>query len=143
MEANEALPDKKMVVIKEFKATIEVDDVPLKEYKDPVDTCNDDTKCVRYIEVPPSAIFKIKINFAQDFKPKWSNISIQALIDGVFWQRKVLNKSESGVHLALGERESLIEGRECTLPNGKLWLSPFKFHELESKNVGVPSIFKS
>ena len=123
-----------MAIIKKIKATVEINDVALKEYKDPAETCKNDTKSVRYIEVPSSAIFKIRVKFAQNFKPQWNSVCARVYVDGVCWVAPLLDRTEDGLHLAQ-EREILVEGRVSTLPNGKTWLSPFQFRELESKNI--------
>ena len=120
-----------MAVIKMFKTFVEVNGTPLKEYKDPGQQSEGDTKCTKYIEVPSLATFKIRVNFAQNFKPQKKHVSVEVYIDGDYVNGSVLHRSaHDGL---LSNRELLVEGRTRTLTTGEKWFSPFQFQELECR----------
>ena len=122
-----------MVTIKHITASVEVDGVALREHQDPSYKGNCNDEAVKYLEVPPSAVFKIRVKFAQIFKPLWRNVSVNLYLDGVFVDNRILDKKPGSIFLECGDRECMFEGRTRYLPNGECWFSPFKFQQLESK----------
>ena len=120
------------MIVKQIKALVEVNDVALKEYKDPDDQSEGDKEAVRYIEVPPLAEFKIRVKFPKLFKPPCDHLSVDIIIDGVHCISKVVQKKKYGKYL--GVRETVIAGTIREIPNGgNWWFSPFRFEELECK----------